>query len=179
MLKRVGFFILCAASAWANEEGGHAEGGNELWKWINFGVVVVFLGFLAIKTGGPALRQRAADILDGLSAAARRAEEAAAKAAEVDKLMAGLQARADQLRAEARDEMARDAARIQAETAALLAKAEANAQAEIAASAKHATAELQALSARLALDLAQQKVTARMTPPAQAALVDGFVRGLN
>ena len=75
--------------------------------------------------------------------------------------------------------MEREAAKFKAETAALVAKVEANAQAEIEAAAKHAAKELHALSARLALDLAQKKVMARMNPPAQDALVDRFVRQLN
>lgn len=180
MLPRLALLLLFAGAAWANEEGGHAAIPNEmLWKWVNFGIVAVFLGYIAVKTGGPALRQRAADILEGLSAASRRAEAAAQRAAEIDALMAGLQSKVDQLRAEAREEMERDTAKFQAETAALVAKVEANAQAEIEAAAKHAAADLQAYSARLALDLAQKKVMARMSPPVQDALVDRFVRHLN
>lgn len=180
MIPRLAILLLISAAAWASEEAGHQAAPNELmWKWVNFGVVAVLLGYLAIKTGGPALRQRATDIIDGLSAASKRAEAAAQRATEIDSLVAGLQGRVDQLRAEARQEMEREAVKSQAGTVALLAKVEANAQAEIEASAKHASIELHALSARLALDLAQNKVMARMTPPAQDALVDRFVRHLN
>jgi F0F1-type ATP synthase membrane subunit b/b' len=178
-LKRLAFFLLVSAAAFAAEEGGHEAPVSDLWKWVNFGIVVVFLGYLAIKTGGPALRQRAAEIIDGLSAASRRAEEAAKHAAEIDARMAGLAAQVDVLRSEAKQEMQREAGKFKTETAALVAKVEANAQSEIDAAAKHAVAELQALSARLALDLAEKKVMARMTPPAQAALVDRFVGHLN
>ena len=152
---------------------------NELWTWVNFGVVALLMGYLAVKFGGPALRGRAAEILDDLATAAKRAEAAAARAAEIDRLMAGLEQTAAEIRTGALAEMAREAERVQYETARLIQKVEANAQAEIEAAAKHARAELQSLSAQLALDLARQKVVARMTPAAQTGLVDGFVHNLN
>ena len=150
-----------------------------LWTWVNFGVVALILGYIAVKTGGPALRERAAEILDSFSAAAQRSEAAAARAAEIDRQMANLGMQVEALRQEARLEMARAAARFQAENAELIAKVERNAEAEIAAAAKHAQNELKALSAQLALELAQQKIARRIGPETQATLVDGFVRSLN
>jgi len=178
MTKRLLMMVVFAACAWAAEEG-HGTEPSLLWKWVNFAVVVLIIGYYAVKLGGPALRERAEGILDNLSAAAQRGEEAAARAAEIDRQMASLSAQVDTMRQEAREEMARDTERFKAETADLIAKVERNAEAEIAAAAKHVQNEVKALSAQLALELAQRKIAARMNPETQAALVDGFVRSLN
>jgi len=152
---------------------------SEFWTWFNFGVVAAMLGYLAVRMGGPALRNRAADILESLSGAAERSETAAASVREVEALLAGLADKAAAIRREALEEMAREAERFERETRHLIAKVEANAQAEIEAAAKHARAELEAYSGELALGIAQKKVAARMTPGTQALLVDQFVRSLS
>lgn len=169
--------LLFAAGAFAAEEGGHDV--PVIYKWVNFAILAGILGYIAVKVGGPALRQRAEDILDSFATAARRGQEVAAKAAEVEQKLAGLQAEIDAIRAEAQAEMAREADRFSADTAALLAKVEHNAQQEIASATKAAKKELQLHSSRLALDLARRKLQERITPPVQDGLVDGFLQSLN
>jgi F-type H+-transporting ATPase subunit b len=109
----------------------------------------------------------------------RRAEAAAERAAEVDRRMAGLQADVEALRAEALVGMQAEGQRIGAETAEKMVKlGQANEQ-EIASVTKAARQGVKAAAAVLALDLARQKVVARMDEPTQSALVSRFARGLD
>lgn len=179
-MRKLALFLVFSCAAFAAEEGAHHEGGNVLMqKWINFAILAAGIGFVAVKAGGPAFRAKKQEILDGLSEGTRRAEEAAAKAAEIDRRMAGLQTEVDSLRAKANAEMAAEAERIRKETAVQIAKVEQGAQADIASAAKTARQEVKAYVAGLALDLARQKVAAKMDDATQNVLVDRFARGLN
>lgn len=180
-MRKLALFLVFACAAFA-AEGGEAkhEGGDQLLqKWVNFAILAGGIGFIAVKAGGPAFKAKKQEILDGLSEGTRRAEAAAEKAAEIDRRMAGLQDEVAALRVKANVEMTAEAERIQQETVEQIAKVEHGAEADIATAAKAARQELKAYVADLALDLARQKVAAKMDDPTQAALVDRFARGLN
>jgi F-type H+-transporting ATPase subunit b len=180
-MRKLALFLVFACAAFA-AEGGEAkhEGGDQLLqKWVNFAILAGGIGFIAVKAGGPAFKAKKQEILDGLSEGTRRAEAAAEKAAEIDRRMAGLQDEVAALRVKANVEMTAEAERIQQETLEQIAKVEHGAEADIATAAKTARQELKAYVADLALDLARQKVAAKMDDPTQAALVDRFARGLN
>ena len=68
---------------------------------------------------------------------------------------------------------------MQQETAHAIERLAQAAEQEVASAAKFARAELKAEAARLALELAKQKVQARMSNEVQGALVDRFVANLN
>jgi F-type H+-transporting ATPase subunit b len=181
-MRKLALFLVFTCAAFAAEESGAAkqEGGDRLLqKWLNFAILAGGIGYLAVKVGGPAFRSKKQEILDGLSEGARRAEAAAEKAAEIDRRMAGLQDEVAVLRAKANAEMTAEAERLRRETAEHIAKVEHVAQLDIASSARAARLELKAYVADLALDLARQKVAAKMDDGTQAALVDRFARGLN
>jgi F0F1-type ATP synthase membrane subunit b/b' len=74
-------FIL-SVSAFANEGGEHHE-PPILYKWINFGILAVGIGYVAVKMGGPFLANRARDIAVALDAASRVRAEAEAQVAEI------------------------------------------------------------------------------------------------
>jgi len=165
------------------QETEHASGahGDPLlpYKWLNFGILAAGLGFLAVKAGGPAFKARKEAILAGLNAAEIRSQQVAAEAALVEQRMAGLQGVIDEMRRLSRQEMQAETERLRADTAQQIAKLEAQSKQEIESAAKAARQELKAFSAQLALDLAQQKVDARLTPEAQSAMVGQFLRNLN
>jgi F-type H+-transporting ATPase subunit b len=172
-MRKLVLFLFVACAAFAAEEGGaakHEGGENLLAKWVNFAILAGGIGFVAVKAGGPAFRAKKQEILDGLAEGTRRAEAAAEKAAEIDRRMAGLQDDVAVLRAKANVEMTAEAERLRRETAEHI---------DIASSAKAARQDLKAYVADLALDLARQKVAAKMDDTTQAALVDRFARGLN
>jgi F0F1-type ATP synthase membrane subunit b/b' len=61
------------------------------------------------------------------------------------------------------------------ETEQRIAKVQAQAEQEIASAAKTARQELKAYAAELALELAERKIRARLTPAADARLLNEFV----
>lgn len=197
-MKRLAMLLaLAAAALWAqeghapaHESGGpeaasHEAGGHETGdpllpaKWVNFTILAAGLGYLAIKVGGPALRGQQQAILDQLNSAARRAETAAAEAAEIDRKVSGLNAEIEAIRQKAQAEMDAEVKRYEEETAQLLAKVGHAAELEVASATKHATAQIKAQATALALELASQKLSQRMSSDAQGALVDRFVKHLN
>jgi F0F1-type ATP synthase membrane subunit b/b' len=158
------------------EEAGHE---NELlYKSINFAVFAAGLGWLIVKKGGPALRSRAEGIQKALKAADQIRADAAAEAAEINKKMAALGARIETFRATSRKEMEAERARTEAETRMLVVKLQEYAQSEIASMTRLAELELRAHAARLAMELAYEKVRGRLTPETDAALVANFVADL-
>lgn len=173
-----------AHEAAGHEAGGH-EGGHEAgdpylkYKWVNFAILAAGLGYVAVKVGGPALRGQQQAILDQLGAASRRAEAAAAEAAEIDRKVSGLDEEIENIRRKAQAEMAAEVKRFEEETAQMLAKVQHTAEIEIASAAKHATQQIKATATQLALQLAASKLRDRMTADAQGALVSRFVRHLD
>ena len=168
------------AEAHGTATAGAHEGSDPLlpYKWLNFAVLFGGLAFLAIKFGGPFFRARSKAILDDLNIAVRRSEEAAAKAAEIEKRMETLPVEIEKLRASAKIQFEAESAKIQAETTELLAKVEASAQQEISAAGEEASKELRTFAADLALKLAEQKISERIGPRDQTALVKRFVESI-
>ena len=172
------FALLLSVSAFANEEGGGHHEPPVLYKWINFGILMVGIGFVAVKVGGPFLAQRAKDIAIALDAASRVKAEAEAQVAEITRRISNLDTELASMKADARREMEKERVRAAAETESLLAKMRSNAEQEIQSSAKNVEFELRQFSSQLAMQLAEQKIRARMNGQAQAGLVSGFVAGL-
>lgn len=186
-MKRLALLLLLSCAVWANPAaeagehgGGHGGGDPHLAaKFVNFAILAAGLGFLGVKFGGPALRGQQKAILDGMGAAAKRAEAAAAEARELEAKIAGLSTEVARIREKAQAELAAEAARLERETAQAMEKLAQMAEQEVASAAKFARAGLKNEAARLALELARQKVQARMTAAAQGALVERFVANLN
>jgi F0F1-type ATP synthase membrane subunit b/b' len=154
------------------------EGSLQIWKWANFLVLAGALGYLIGKKGGPFFAARSQKIRQDIVAAGEARSQAEARAAEVDRRLANLEAEIAALRAASGKEEEAEAGRVGRHTAAEIAKTQANAEREIAAAGKAARMELKRYCADLAVGLAEQKVRARMTPETQDALVRGFVRDL-
>ncbi len=180
-MRKLLLLLAFAGLALAAEEGaGEKKEGEFLFeKWVNFAILAGGLGYVAVKAGGPAFRAKKLEITASMEESRRRAEAAAERAAEVDRRMAGLQADVEALRAGAGVEMQAEAERIGAETAQKMVKMGQASEQEIASAAKAARQEVKAAAALLALDLARQKVAARMDGPTQAALVQRFTRSLD
>jgi F-type H+-transporting ATPase subunit b len=161
------------------KEGGEAEGGSlQIWKWANFLVLAGGLGYLIGKKGGPFFAARSLKIRKDMVDAGDVRNQAEARAAEVERRLANLEAEIAALRADSGKEEEAEAGLFGRHTAAEIAKTQANAQQEIAAAGKAARLELKRYCADLAVGLAEQKIRARMTPDTQDALVRGFVRDL-
>jgi len=163
----------------ATKSGGQAEGVSPVWAWANFAILAGVLGYLIAKHGGPWFAAQSTAIRRGIAEAEEIRKQAEARAAEIDRKLAGLQTEIEALRTAAHSEQAAEAERIRQQTAADLARLKEHAASEIVAAGKAARLELKRYAAQLAIDLAEQKIRRQMTPEVQAALIDGFTRDLH
>jgi F-type H+-transporting ATPase subunit b len=196
-LRRIllAFVLIAASSGFAQEPavekagekaGEHAEAAeqneipNEIWwKWANFAILAVGLGYLAAKHAGPFFASRSAEIQQGIMKAAEVKAEAEARAKAIEARISNLAGEVEAMRKSSQEEIAAEGARISAETAQTIAKIQAQAEQEIAATVKNASLDLKAQAAELALELAEQQIRDRLTPQTQDGLVDSFIRNLN
>ncbi len=172
--------LLPAQEGAAQEHGAEHHDGDPylFWKIVNFAILAGILGFIAVKVGGPAFRERGEEIRRSIDDARVIREEAEARAAAIESRIAGLSTDLDQLRETSRSEMASEELRIQEETARQAAKLEENAAQEIQQATKRAEQELRNHAAKLAVQLAEDRVKSRLTPNTQASLVRRFVDDL-
>lgn len=178
-ILRITLSLALAALAAQAAEGGHGDGDPYLhYKLVNFGILAVGIGFLVVKVLFPAFRGQQKAILDGMAQAERKAEEAKAEAAEIERRMAGLGQEVETLRQRARVEMEHERERLEKESAAQMAKIATSAEVEIASMTKAARQELKEYSAELALELAKQKIQSRLDDGMQSALIARFASGL-
>jgi len=171
--------LLGSRAALCLAAGGEAGGGNlQGWKWANFLLLAAGLGYLIAKSGGPFFAARSQSISKDISESELIRRDAEARAAEVDRRLANLEADVAALRAESQREAESETERLAAHAAAEIGKIQAHATHEIAAAQKAARMDLRRYSGELAIELAEQKIRARMTPATQDYLVRGFVRDL-
>ncbi len=156
-------------------ESGGEKPGMDVWKWINFAILAGVLGWLISKNLGPMLVTRSLQIQEGLAAGGKAKAEADVRAASVETKLASLGQVVSQMKASAHDERDREVERIRQDTQNELARIEQQAGQEIEFLGKLARLELQRSAAKLAIDLAEQKVRARMSPEVQAALANNFI----
>ena len=149
-----------------------------VWKWANFALLAVGLGYLVKKNLPPFFRGRTAEIQQGITEAQQIKRDAEARAAQVEARLQKLGEDIDQFRRQSREEMQQEGERIRQETAKQLGHLEQLAQQEIEAAGKVARRELKDYAAKLAMDLAEQRVRARLNAGTETALVDGFVQDL-
>jgi F-type H+-transporting ATPase subunit b len=163
----------------ATHEGqGHKGGeheGLEVWKWANFAILAAILGYLISKNVGPMLVARSAEIREGLAAGEKAKAEADARAAAVNARLASLEKTIAGMQAEAREEREREAGRIRQDTQKEMVRLQRHAEMEIESSGKLARLELKSYAGKLALDLAEQKLRARMSPETETALLNRFL----
>lgn len=171
--------LLLAAAGWLSaQEGGAMPEPAPIWRWANFVLLALGLGYLIAKTLPLLFKSRTEEIQKGIAEARAIKEDADRRAAEVDKRTAALGADIERFRVEAKAEMQQEGERIRQETAAQIARLENQAQQEIEISGKIARRELKSYAAKLSLDLAEQRVRERLTPQAEQELVDAFIQDL-
>jgi F-type H+-transporting ATPase subunit b len=148
------------------------------WKVANFAILAIGLGYLIRKHAPAFFQQRSQQIAQAMVDATKAKTDAEAQAAAIEQRLAGLQNEIETLRGAARSEMAADGERISRETEQRLQKIQNQAAQEIALMTRAGRIELRKYAARLALDLAEQRIRSRVTAGAQDGLVDGFVHDL-
>ena len=163
----------------SSEEARHSEPGEMLgWKWANFAVLVAGLGYLAVKIGGPYFEARTAGIRKGLDEADKARQQADARVAEVNAKLANLGAEIEQLKAALHEEQERHADRLRREAAEEVARIRTQGEQQIDALAKASRQALKVYSADLAIDLAERKIRAQLTPDAEERFSQAFLAKL-
>ena len=174
--------LVTAAVSFAQEQaGGGAPAAAEpsaIWKWLNFAILAAGLGYLMAKTLPAFFKSRTAEIQKGIREARDVKLEAERLSNQMEARMSALGADIEEFRARAHTEMEQEGERIRQATASQIRKLEQQAESEIEAAGKTARRELRAYAADLALDLAEQRIRARLDPSAEATLVDNFVADL-
>jgi len=168
-----------AANAVNEGRGTGATGHLEAWKWANFIILAGVLGWMIGKSAPTFFRRRTDEIQRGISEAAALKQDAEARASKVELRMASLQSEIEHVRAESKSEMEKEAARIRQETQHYRTRIQGHGEQEVDAHSRHIEKELRAYSAQLAIELAGQRIRARMSGDTQNALVDGFLKQLD
>ncbi len=179
-------FGLTAASLLAKEEGKAEKTASNLSPtteiillWANFALLAIGLGYLIKKYGAPFFAARSERIQREIVEAAKVRQDAEVRVAEVDRRLGNLEADLEALRAESRTELESQQRQAAAKTSAEIARIQSQAEQEIAASGKAARMDLKRFSAELAVQLAGEKIRARMTHDTQDALMRGFLKDLD
>ena len=173
--------LALAFLAFAQEgAAGAAETGDPwlVWKWINFAILAAGLGYLTGKAAPTYFQSRREEIQGALTEAAREIKDAEAKAADLELRLSRIQNEVEHLRQEARSAMAAESDRIRQETEKHLKRIEEQTEQEMTLMTRAAREELRKFSAGLAIELAEQRIRARMSADTEASLVDRFVSDL-
>jgi F-type H+-transporting ATPase subunit b len=171
--------LLFGGAVWLSaQEGGAKLEPGVGWKWANFVILVAGLGYLAAKTLPALFQSRTEEIQKGIAEARAIKQDADKRAAEVEARTQALGADIERFRVEAKAEMQQEGERIRQETAAQIARLEHQAQLDIETTGKIARRELKSYAAKLSLDLAEQRVRARLDANTEQGLVDAFIQDL-
>jgi F-type H+-transporting ATPase subunit b len=163
----------------AAETGPKGQGEPAMvWQVANFALLVGALGYLIAKKAPPFFAARSEQIGRDIAEAQKLHAQAEQRAADVDRRIANINADIAALRAESKAEIAAESARLHERTIAEVAKIEEQMRQEVESATKAARAELKRYATALAIQLAESKIRARMTPETQNDLVRGFIRDL-
>jgi F-type H+-transporting ATPase subunit b len=171
-------FLVLSASA---EEAGSAsqQSAENLFKWINFAIVAGVIVWLCLKKG-PRFFGRRADVISAdiqKSTAAKKQADLQLQDAETK--LRNLEKEVADLRASAQRESAAEADRIRNLTVTDERKIAEAGKAEVYAAERAARLELKALAANLAVSGAESLLVKQLTPAAQEALINNFVKTLD
>lgn len=159
-MRRLGsLLLLLPLAAVAFAEGSEAAGSSlQMWKWANFVLLALGLGYLMVKTLPALFAARSHAIARDIEESRKMREDAEQRAAEVERRLDGLEAEIAALRAESQLETKNESERLAAQTAAEIAKIQAQSERDVADAAKAARTDLKRYAAGLAIELAEQKI---------------------
>jgi F-type H+-transporting ATPase subunit b len=174
--------LLLAQEGAAEAGGGEAkkaqEESTQMWRWVDFVLLAAGLGYLIGKNAPGAFRARTASIQKDITEAQAAKKDAEARAAAVDARVQALGTEMNKLREQSKAEMQQEGERIRQETARQIAHLEAQSAMEIEAAGKVARRDLKDYSAKLALELAEQRIRTGANANTESGLVDSFVADL-
>jgi len=184
-LKRILAYLilLLALTAFAGAQEDEKPASEEkqpniVLLWINFAILAAGLGYLVSKNVPPLLRARSEEIQTGIRESALLKAEADARLKEIERRLSGIASDIEKLRVELITEMDAEGRRLRAETERMVTRVHHQAEQEIQFMVKTGRLELKTFSAQLAIDLASQRIQARMNGEVQQRMVDAFIGDL-
>jgi F-type H+-transporting ATPase subunit b len=151
---------------------------SPIWKWANFAILAVGLGYLMAKHLPPLFASRTKEIQKGISESQQMKLDAERRSAEMDARLSALGADIEKFRTQSAAEMQQEGERISRETAAQIKKIEQQATVEIESVGKSTRRQLKEYAAELAMGLAEERLRSRIDNATESALVDDFVSNL-
>lgn len=183
--KRLALILLLATAGScvlpAQESTGTKKESPEpsaAWKWANFVILAAGLGYLIGKYAPGMFRARTAEIQKDIAEAQAVKKDAESRAAAVDMRVQALGEEMERFREQSKLDMQQEGDRIRRETARQIARQDAMAAQEIESAGKIARRQLKEYAAKLAVDLAGQRIRTRVDAGTESALVDSFVADL-
>jgi F-type H+-transporting ATPase subunit b len=149
-----------------------------IYKTINFVILLGAIIYFLKKPASDFFAARTAAIRKGMADAEAARDAAQKRLGEIEQKMAHLSEEIAALRANAVKEDSAEAEHLRLATAAEEVKILAAADAEIDVKTRQARQELKAYAAKLAVDLAEERLKGRMNAAAQGKLLDSFVEDL-
>jgi F0F1-type ATP synthase membrane subunit b/b' len=177
-MKRLLVLLLFTAGLCFGQEPTGSEESLGVWRWVNFAILAAGIGYLLVKNLPPFFQARTSLIQKEISEAQKAKQDSDQRAAAIDRRVSGLAAEIEAFRVQSRAEMEREGERIRQETAAHIQKINDQAQIEIESAGKTARREVRLYAANLALDLAGQRIRAKLDAGAEAGLIDNFIGDL-
>ncbi len=179
MKRLLACFAFTAAACFGQAESA-PEAGDPLllWRWMNFALLAAGILYLLAKTLPLFFRTRTSTIQKEIAEAQKEKQASDQRAAEIERKVSGLAADIEAFRLQSKAEMAREGERIREETAVHIRKISDQAQVEIESAGKAARRDVRVYAADLALDLAAQRIRARLDAGNEAALVENFIGDL-
>jgi F-type H+-transporting ATPase subunit b len=173
--------VLFVALSAHGEEGGSAsqQSAENLFKWINFALVAGVIVWLCLKKG-PGFFGRRADVISAdIQKSTEAKKQADQQLHDAETKLRNLEKEVADLRATAQRESAAEADRIRNLTVTDQQKIGEAARAEVDAAERAARLELKTLAANLAVSGAESLLVKQLTPAAQEALINNFVKTLD
>ena len=177
--------VLPAAGEEAADGGAAAAAGDDhgsplsiVWKWGNFLLLFGGLAYYLRRPLREFLQTRARGIEEGLANGKRAQEEAGAKMSAIEARLARLDEEIDGLRQQAARESEEERSRIVDNSNAEAERVVAVARREIEGLQRTARMELKAHVARLAVDLAEERLQKDLEPSQNQRIISRFVRSL-
>jgi F-type H+-transporting ATPase subunit b len=163
------------------EEAGSAsqQSAENLFKWINFALVAGVIVWLSLKRG-PAFFGRRADVISSdIQKSTEAKKQAEQQLQDAETKLQNLEKEVADLRATAQRESAAEAERIRNLASTDAKKIDEAGKVEVDAAERAARLELKAFAANLAINGAESLLLKQLTPAAQEALINNFVKTLD
>jgi F-type H+-transporting ATPase subunit b len=149
------------------------ETAARIFEGINFGVIVLAVGYLLFRILPKTLRNRSEKVRTGIESARKVAEDAYARLSAIEAKLSGLDGEISQIRAQVEQESKQDEAQIKSAIKEESARIVAAAEQEMEAAAAQARRSLRNFAADLAIEEAAKQLA--ITPETDRALIAEFL----